>query len=196
MSKFSFCFYVLLSVFLICLSQAGNAQDKFEREFSIEEAEVPKNAVEFVLAIGELSGLRWFREESDSTYSFEAKANYNRAQWSIEFSSTGQIEDIEKAVLFTKIEAQTKGKIERLLNEKHNRYKVLKIQEQHVGSGESLLAIIQDEHQKKPLRPNYELEVKTKTGKIFEKWEYLFDYEGNFIARAKYIPMNTDILEY
>ena len=73
-------------------------QIKYEKEYDIEQKEVPRIALEFITKSGFEKHVRWYREESQDGTTIEAKSKKNRHKYSIEFDTSGKLLDIEKTV--------------------------------------------------------------------------------------------------
>ena len=122
--------FVKLRILFLVLFMFGTvmvyAQDKVEKEERIREKEVPEVAREwFYDAFKKIKRPKWYKEFSDSGYSFEAKFKYDNHFHSVEFDSLGYIMDIEIEIDWSELEEQVKSSIENYFVGKFKEYKLI-----------------------------------------------------------------------
>ncbi|MFY7672020.1 hypothetical protein ACOSP6_13115 [Tenacibaculum sp. MEBiC06402] len=160
----------------------------------MKESKVPQQAIEFMNQINFNKRIKWFAEESQDGKTFEAKVYYKGKKHSIEFSSKGEIIDIEVKVKFSQIAKTIQENIKSVLKEKFKKFKIRKVQLQYKGSEELLRENIMN---KFSIAPRYEIVIKGKSDKNFELFEILFDSTGQHIEKElKFSPDNFDNLQF
>lgn len=170
-----------------------SAQEKFEREFRVKERDVPKEAVKwFRDAFEGAKKVNWYYEQSAEKNSYEAKLEYKGLKYSVEFDTTGVIEDIEITVDWNEIPLDTRTRLEAYFDANYSKYRCLKIQKQYTGSPDDLEDLI-DENEMESITVRYEIEFHGKTENDNEIWEGLFDAAGNLeeLRKVKQSPTNN-----
>lgn len=171
------------------------AQAKIEKEYGVASEEVPEVALNQVLPYFP-SGLniKWFREESESGTSYEAKFAYKSHIVSIEFSENGLLEDTEVKVRWKEVKPETREKIEQYFSDNYRRYKIYKVQRQYLQPLEKVSQYLQND-KPEAIEHNFEIEFYGKENRK-ELWEGLFDQSGNCLSKRKIILKPTDHLQY
>jgi hypothetical protein len=178
--RFGFFFIVLFTL----VGVVAFAQEKVEKEERIREKEVPKVAQEWLYdAFEKIKRPKWFKEFSDSGYSFEAKFQYDDHFHSVEFDSLGNILDVEIEMDWSELEEEVKSSIENYFGENFKDYKLIKIQIQYSGE-ESDLEDFFDQGENESILVLYEIEFSgidlSGDSRI---WEGTFDARGNFLGQ-------------
>ncbi len=190
---------LLFTIFiLIFFLNLVNAQTKYEKEYRINTEEVPQPALEFVKALNFTKKIKWYKEEGLDKISIEAKTKHLSRNYSIEFSKTGVIEDIEIKINTSEIPTNVYQSITQLLSAKYQKVKFSKIQLQLSGDQESMAQSInnQDFETNELITKRYEIELKAKENGKFQKFEFLFDHNGELLSKAIILLKNSDILEF
>jgi hypothetical protein len=165
------------------------AQEKIEKEFRIDQKEVPVNALSWMNNnFKDVKKIKWYYEQSLGKVSYEAKLKRNGEQYSVEFDTLGIIEDIEKKYAWENMDGSVKGSIKSYLQSTYIKYKIIKIQKQFVGTSECLSAFMLKK-EKPGVIVNYEIEFHGKTETDNELWEGLFNSEGE-LMQLKRIKQN------
>lgn len=189
--------HTLILLLFLAVIQSVTAQEKYEREYGIAPSEVPDAAIHFVAQITSSRKVNWYKEESLSTFSYEAKTKIKGQRFSIEFDTSGILEDVEIIVKARDIEENTLHKIKKHLEQETDQYKIEKIQQQYSGDTTLLINYFNNaKAEPKGILCQYEIIVKTKINTQFFKYEYTFSSEGIFEKKRKIILRNTDNLEY
>jgi hypothetical protein len=180
---------------IICfVFQTVFGQYKFEREYRIKQSEAPEQAIKFTNQIGFKNRIKWYAEESQDGKTFESKVYHNGKKHSIEFSSTGEIIDVEVKVKFSKLAENIQYKIKSVLKTKFKKFKIRKVQLQYKGDKELLIKGIKNDFE---IAPKFEIVLKGKSNKNFELYELLFDSTGERIEKElKFSPDNFDNLQF
>ncbi|WP_027003966.1 hypothetical protein [Hugenholtzia roseola] len=190
----------LFLVLLITLSYSNplSAQDKFEKESRIKEKDVPSLALQFVDSLPLQTKIKWYKEEGLTQNSIEAKFKHQEKNYSIEFDTLGQIEDIEIEIAWAKVETAVSKAILEQIETDCAAHKIIKAQQQFSGKTQDLFSLFQtkSDNFSSNLTTKYEIVVKCKSQKEISLFEYLFDEKGNFLNKSKIIFKNSSHLEY
>ena len=192
---------LLLCIYAFAKAESSNAQssspEKIEREYRIDEAAVPEEARDFIASYRPTTRVKWIYEESAKGASVEAKFKDGDGRQSIEFTPEGELEDIEVVVDWGSVQDTIESTIKEFLKKTFDYYKVEKIQEQYVERKEVMLAWRHTKKDDRTLRPKYELIVKSRnSGEKSQRYEFLFDEDGNFVEKAKVVTRSDNILRF
>lgn len=175
---------LLFTTFLI-------SQTKNEREERIKFNSFPKAAQIIVKQLPEdCKKLKFFKETDNERESFEAKFKYKKRRYSLEFSKTGQPEDIEVTVKFKSIKKKTKAAIRAYFDNEFLKTKIFKTQRQyalsHLENPSKVIETILDKTTH--IAPNYEIiaEVKTKSDRTIR--EFTFNNLGELMLVRALAP--------
>lgn len=171
------------------------SQDKAEKEESIKEEEVVAEALSFIQKANFKKRVRWYKEYGLETQSIEAKVKFNRHIYSIEFSMDGQIEDIERKLKFKKLESIIRNKINTGLNEKFDKFRVLKTQTQWFKNTSGVLNYFNHAGDL-PIPEGFELVVTGWLKGNIETYEVTSDQAGNITQVLKFVSRPTDNLDF
>lgn len=187
--------YFLIWSFLglaICVS---HGQAKYESEQRIKVDQVPVEAVEFIDALDFEGKIKWYREQGINRTSVEAKTKHLGKKYSVEFSESGQIEDVEIKLDWNEIPGTTQQHIVAYLDSMYQRFKLTRIQIQYTGDRQLLIDAIKQLPSSTP-EIHYEIVLKAKTASGPQQFEYLFSEQGAVVRRSLIVFRNTDNLEY
>lgn len=186
--------YILL---LITFTPSSNlfAQEKFEKESRIKQKDVVAKALSFMDSLHFPNKVKWYKEEGLSGKSIEAKFKYQKALYSVEFDTLGNIEDIEIELNWDDLESNLKDSIFLQLKSNCLKHKIVKVQKQYTGSESQLLSIL-NPTKNQSLTTKYELIVSCSLQKTVELFEYLFNDNGKIISISKIVFKNSSHLEY
>lgn len=185
-----FLFFIQLLISNVLLAQ------KYEREYRIKSGEVPSEARQFVEDLDFDRNIRWYMEEGLDQRSVEAKTKYQGYRYSIEFDTTGQLQDIEVEVEWKALPTETLQAICSQLSEDFDKFKIVKIQVQYSGNQEVLQQLTTDGFDTNSADVKYELIVKGAEPGEVNWYEYLFSDAGTLEHRTVIVFRNTDNLEY
>lgn len=190
------CFKRFMALFLFLgLSVNLSGQEKVEREYRVKEEKVPSAAISW--ANDSFDGkkkLKWYYEQSSGKNSYEAKFKWNGHLYSVEFDTSGIIEDIEQMIKTIEIPGRTLDAILDHFDTGYDSYRIYKIQQQFSGPEENLKRYAQGGGPD-ALIIRYEIEFKGKTPEGIYLWEGLFDSEGKMLRTRKIIPPPTSNIE-
>lgn len=189
----------LLSLLLLLFFFSAGAQDKYEREYRIRQAQFPENALGFLDSyLKDAKRIRFYKEVDSAKISFEAKFKKDRLYYSIEFDDKGTLEDVEIQIAEVDIPQESFLAMSEYLKSNFRKYRIRKIQQQYplsaFGSVEETLAIAFQNLLDPKI--NYELIVAGKRDRFFQDYEILFDANGKFIRLRKSLPANYDHVLY
>lgn len=174
----------------------AKAQQKFEKESRLDPAEVPAEAIQFVQAVEKDTRWKWYSEENLIGNSVEAKTKYNGKWYSVEFDTSGKIQDVEIEKDFSEVDEKVSSTILKALDSMFSTHKIDKIQIQYSAESPVLLAILNSKADRSTSRIQYEMVVKGKKEGRPKLYELTFDDKGNLLESAEIIFRNTDNLEF
>ncbi len=183
--------------FLIFLFAASvSAQEKAEMEQRVKVDEVPERAVEWRDdAYEKARRVRWYYEETSGLKSYEAKFKWKDRRHSVEFDTTGVIQDIEVSVEWQELPEEAQQNILGYLDSTFQKYNIQKIQQQWSGSPDDLEDLI-DEDESENITIRYEIEYYGKNEWHDELWEGLFDARGKMLDERMVKLRPTDNLNF
>jgi len=187
---------VLVMLLILGSCNALQAQFKYEKESVISEFEVPESARELIAGVNNYERLVWYKEQSLDRYSFEAKLKIGGKKYSIEFDSTGLLEDIEILVKWKTLTAGPKLRISEYLNSSFQSWRVKRLQLQITGKLEDCLNYLNGEANENVLASNYEIIARIKSNRKHLVKEFLFDKSGKYINSRTLILDPIDNLEF
>ena len=188
-------FYLILV--LVALSFSGIGQLKYEKEHKVKSDVIPLEALDFIKQFSVVKKVKWFYEEGTFGNSFEAKFIQDGHKYSVEFDTSGKIQDIEILIEFEEIEGYVFEKIKHHLTQCFESNKIQKVQIQYTGNTFDLLSL-KDLHTAhiQQLGVAYELVVKGKTEGKIKLMEFNFSQTGELIQKSELQLQNFDNLEY
>ncbi|WP_435415474.1 hypothetical protein [Polaribacter aestuariivivens] len=155
------------------------SQVKFEKEYRLKTADVPKKALHIVTMWDFKKKVKWYAEESQDGKTVEGKVCHNRHKISLEFKENGTLIDVEKTVKFSDLEEDIQKNIENTLSKKFKKFRFKKVQIQFIGDESAIyneIFNIKSRHEK--IIPKYEIIVKGKKEKRYQNFEFLFNRTG------------------
>lgn len=174
----------------------AGAQEKVETEQRIQVSEVPLTAVEWMKDAYETARkTKWYYEETTGLKSYEAKLKWKRRMHSVEFDTSGVIQDIEISVEWKELPAAVQKNITAYLDSAFTRHRVQRIQEQWTGAPDDLEDLI-DEREHEDLTTSYEIYYYGKNASADEIWEGLFDADGKILQERIVKLRPTDNLNF
>ncbi len=185
----SIIFLLFLSITFIC------GQEKVEKEYKVDEEEVPGIAIVWVNQTFPNSKIKWFYEETSGKKSYEAKLEWDDRDHSIEFDTNGILEDVEIKVSWKSLSEDTKQQLSEVLHKEDENYKIRKIQLQLSGDNALIKGYIRGNIDAEILI-RYEIEYYSTSNDKFNLWEGLFSQEGEMISKRKVKMLTTDNLDF
>lgn len=194
MNKAKLFFVTLLFMELGC--HLALAQQKFERETRLSEKEVPTSALQFVEALNANCKVKWYKEESLTNNSLEAKFKRGKQKYSVEFDTTGQLEDVEIEIKWQEIPKQVGDSVQKEIEFLCVRSKLSKIQVQYVGNQEDIVVFLNTKSLTEKIIAKYEIVLKCSSNEKIALLECLFSAEGKLEKTSEIIFKNSSNLEY
>ena len=189
--------WILLA--LLFSIKIGNAQDgvknKFEREYSIKQSEVPLEARNFINETLNRK-VKWYGEENLNGKAIEAKGKKDKKLYSVKFDTLGNIQDVEVVVKFESLSEEIQTKIQQELEQQFSSIKIIKTQIQWLGSQEVLKQLLNTGNATEDYLTNYEIVIRGKNNNRSEQYEVLINEHGKLIDKAKIIQKNDQHLIY
>lgn len=160
------------------------SQNKIERELGVKPREVPTAAKDWLNdAFEDVRKPKWYLEYSQNGKSYEAKFHYNGHFHSVEFDSSGNVEDVEIEIKEAEVSREVWKEIKAYFESNYEQVKVEKIQRQFTGSKSDLEDFF-DEDETEGIVTRYEIVYQGKNN-LWELWEALFDDSGYFVSKLK-----------
>ncbi len=174
----------------------GYAQKKLEREYHIKPNAVPKQAAELISRLFENVKPVWHGEQSLQGTTIEGKFKYKGRRYSVEFDSTGKLEDIELLGKLGDIPKDAREKLSKALEDSFSRYRVVKTQIQWRGSEKQLKQAIEEGIDSKTPQIRYELVIRGKRKDMTLYYEAQADKDGKLTSLREIIQSNASNLIY
>lgn len=185
-----------LGIILLVFSATLSAQEKVEFEQRVNTREVPVTALDWLNdAYEKARRIKWYYEETSGLTSYEAKLKWKGHLHSVEFDTSGIVQDIEISIEWQELPEQTRQNITSYLDSAFSKYRVQKLQEQWTGAPDDLEDLI-DEEERDALTTRYEIEYYGKNEAHDSLWEGLFDSEGIMLNQRKVKLRPTDNLNF
>ena len=173
-----------------------SAQQKFERESRLKAEDDPTEALKFIDAVEMNTRWKWYFEENLVGNSVEAKTRYNGKWYSVEFDTSGKIQDVEVETALPAMKENVSRNILQALDSMFNSHKIDKTQIQYSAEDSVLLAILNKNAHQAVSKIQYEIVVKGKKSGRPKLYELTFSDNGKLLGSAEIIFRNTDNLEY
>lgn len=190
---------LLTLLLLVFLTLSSFSQTKNEKEERIDISLLPKKAKEVIKALPKgYKRLKLYKETDGEKQSFEAKFKYKKRRYSIEFSTSGLIEDIEVITKLKDLEKPAKTNIERHFNDAYSKYKFRKIQKQYVYNNNTHASKFVSQVLSLNLESaiNYEIIAEIKIEKNRSINEFTFNTDGVFISSRTLNPASYEHVLY
>lgn len=188
----------LLLIVLLALPIFANSQDKkIEKEEDIDRDEMPEKIQQYLKENlpKDIKKLRHYYETDGDEESYETKFKFKGNRFSVEFNKNSRLEDIEVLLKEKALEKPVIKNIESYLENKHERFKIEKIQAQYLSKDDNEGETMKRAKKFKNSVPdNYELIVATKNEGKLKKFEMIFDESGNFKEEREIIRNSYDYL--
>lgn len=186
-----------LIIFLITFSSISVlAQEKFEKEYRASEDDIPTAALQFLENVEFDKRVKWFKEESQDGISYEAKSKIRSQKISIEFDTTGRLQDIEITIPEAEIPSETLSTIKTYLDESYTKSKIEKIQKQWTGNPKVLNRMLVSGNENEDHILSYEIMASTRDSGAYVLYEYLFNDQGKVVRKSRVKPRHTDNLDF
>ncbi len=184
-----------LLVLLLAPLQVVHAQNKEEKEKRISDNDLPAKTIAVLKPfLEDATGIKFYYEIDGDHKSYEAKFKYGGSKYSIEFDSTGMLEDVEVIVNLKSLPEPTRKEIKSYLETFQNN-KIFRLQKQFTSKDDdqkTIAAALADQGQ----IIRYEMVVGIKEDKVWNNFELLFDESGIVLEKRKVISRSSDYILY
>lgn len=168
------------------LALSQNTKNEVEKRINAEEMPAPALALLQEMPIE--NRVKYYFESDGDNESFEAKFKFNKHKYSVEFSTSGELQDIEIAYDLDEIDPQIAGLIEQDLKARFERHKIEKLQKQFSSTLWQQAFSSQNPD-------GYELIVATKNKENkLSNLEITYDKNGNFVNSRKVLRRSYDFI--
>ena len=168
-----------------------------EREKRVKKEEVPVTIINMMNKFtAKAKKVRYYLETDGNHTSFEIKFLLGKNHYSVEFSNSGSLEDVEVVVDFRKLD---KSLHENILShlKKYDNFKVKKVQKQFSSRSQSDEEVIEMAIQNVATEiVRYEIIVETKADGSWTTYEMVFDDLGNFLSEKEVVGRLADHILY
>ncbi|WP_340067148.1 hypothetical protein [Ascidiimonas aurantiaca] len=175
---------------ILCFCNLGNAQQKNEKEERIRENVFPKIALQLLRDhIKNPKNLKYYRETDSLKMSYEAKFKLKERRYSVEFSKTGDLEDVEVLISKEEVPVNTMEKIQAYLKKNTRKYHIERIQKQYVNTSDinsaDVLESALNDHSFEFI--NYEMVIWISKKDTSGRAEFTFDHQGDFVSERSFV---------
>ncbi|GAB3883008.1 hypothetical protein [Spirosoma agri] len=196
MARINPLFWLAPPLLALFLSRPCQGQQKYEREYRIKSSAVPPKAARFIDDVFAKTTVHWYGEESLTGRSIEAKLKFRGNQYSVEFDTSGTIQDVEMLIRYNQIPAKTRTKLTDQLNQKFDRFSVVRTQQQWTASLADLKTAIQTDAVPALVQVRYELTLNARKNRSANYYEVLCERTGAVVQVRQLVQRNTNNLMY
>lgn len=178
-------------------ANSGTVSDPVKREFErpVDRQEFPAGALKILDSyFSSEPSIRYFEESDGDSRSFEAKVDLGEDQFSIEFNTYGELEDIEKLLLFDDLSALQKQTITDYFKSAYTSYQIIRTQLQYTSDvleDVQLLPVIRN-NDLDDVITKIEIEVEAQNTRELGFFEFLFEDDGTLIQRRRIFKRSID----
>lgn len=188
--------FLVLTILTFCSLNLWAQDTKREQEQRLPADQVPETSQAWLeQAFQGVKKVKWYREITSGKTSFEAKFKDGGHRYSVEFSVSGVVEDVEKKVTLGQLPANERNLLKKGFSQL-KKFKLVKIQEQWTApTSEALLKAIQS-NDPGMATIRYEVEFRAEIDGVNSLWEGLFDQSGTLLSKRRVQLRPTDNLDY
>jgi len=193
-------YIISLLTALIALSastlQAQAVKD--EVEDSIKRDQMPEKALDTLdeFWLGDDS-IRYYAQSDGDVETFEAKLEWKGKKYSIEFTRSGNIIDVEQLVEMQEVSIPAQNGIREYLQQEFKKVTITRLQRQYIANDEDGIDdedfiddILEADDEDYLIR--YEIEVEGRSESQIGAFELLFDSAGDLIQQRKIVRRSVD----
>ena len=195
---------IQLSIFTAILITVGvyttaSAQtEKNEVERSVNRSELPSKVSMLIVEFWpDLVGIKYFVQTDGDETTYEVKLKWRGDQYSIEFSTEGAVQDVEKLISFEAIPESTSGAITRDLESQFNKFQMTRIQIQYIAADEDdeddsdfIDDILEEDADDYEIR--YEIELDGENKHELGSFEMLYSASGTLLEKRRILRRSLD----
>lgn len=188
----------LLATILLSATAVFGQTEKNEIEDSIDRTEMPEKALETLNEFWpDHDDIRYFSETDGETQTYEAKLEWQRREFSIEFDPSGNIIDVEQLLELDEIRNEASENIKEYLQEQFKRFRITRLQRQYLADdddGVDDIDFVDDilEGDEEDYIIRYELEVEGNKDSEIGAFELLFNSSGSIIQVRSIVRRSLD----
>ncbi|MEM9675914.1 MAG: hypothetical protein AAF992_25205 [Bacteroidota bacterium] len=171
---------------------------KQEVEKRIKKSEMPSAALNYLSEhwLSKSRKIRYYYETDGANTSYEAKLIREKRRFSIEFDSSGSLQDIEELIDYEQIPASVQANIDLILSQKYSKYRIQRVQRQFLPDTIQQNALLHFSGLTSETVDNFEIEIDTQEGSAVQSYEMLFNVEGLLVQRRTIIRRSLDNFLY
>ena len=173
----------LFSILLFSITlTTAQTKNEFEKRIPLDSFPIPAQESLKILPTN-IQKKRFFQELSGNKVSYEIKFRYEKKHYSIEFSQSGKLEDIEINVKEKTIQPEVQSIMEDHFKSQYKKFRWLKIQEQYNYDGKQSETgfILEVMNGGADSLPYYEIVAEVKKNRSYILKEYNFNHKGDII---------------
>lgn len=179
-------------------STAFSQSEKNEVERSVNRNDMPDKVLSLIDEFWpDLRGIKYFEQTDGEETTYEVKLEWQGDQYSIEFSTEGAVQDVEKLIEFEDIPESTRAAITRDLESQFNKYRLTRIQIQFLAADEDdeddsdfIDDILEEDAEDYEIR--YEIELDGENRRELGSFEMLYDESGKLIEKRRIVRRSLD----
>ncbi len=173
-------------------------QTKNEKEERILFNEFPEKARPyFGSEFPKVKSLKFYKETDGEKASFEAKFKFKKRYFSLEFDTSGKLEDIEVITKTKHIEASVLNHISKYFDEYYDKVRFIKIQKQYkndsTGNDGNFIRRVLRNNIK---NSGFEIIAETSKSGSQTLSEFTFNPDGQFVASRAILPSSYEYVLY
>ncbi|MGD1889972.1 MAG: hypothetical protein ACFB15_05140 [Cyclobacteriaceae bacterium] len=191
--------WIILGGIIVATNVAIAQTDlKQEVEKRIKKSEMPSAALNYLSEhwLNESRKIRYYYETDGANISYEAKLIREKRRFSIEFDSSGSLQDIEELIDYEQIPASVQANIDLTLSQKYSKYRIQRVQRQFLPDTTQQNALLHFSGLTTETVDNFEIEIDTQEGSAVQSYEMLFNVEGLLVQRRTIIRRSLDNFLY
>ncbi len=186
--------FLTLGVSITAFSQS----EKNEIERSVNRNDMPDKVLSLIDEFWpDVRGIKYFVQTDGEETTFEVKLEWQGDQYSIEFSTEGAVQDVEKLIEFGDIPEPTRNAITRDLEGQFNKFRLTRIQIQFLAADEDdeddsdfIDDILEEDANDYEIR--YEIELDGENRRELGSFEMLYSDSGTLIGKRRIVRRSLD----
>lgn len=186
--------FLTLGVSITAFSQS----EKNEIERSVNRNDMPDKILALIDEFWpDLRGIKYYEQTDGEETTFEVKLEWQGDQYSIEFSTEGAVQDVEKLIEFGDIPEPTRNAITRDLEGQFNKFRLTRIQIQFLAADEDdeddsdfIDDILEEDANDYEIR--YEIELDGENRRELGSFEMLYSDSGTLIGKRRIVRRSLD----
>lgn len=198
MKRIHFSILLVLLISFGTFTSAYAQSEKNEVERSLNRNDMPDKVLSLIDEFWpNLRGIKYFEQTDGEETTYEVKLEWQGDQYSIEFSTEGAVQDVEKLISFEDIPEPARGSITRDLDEQFNKYRLTRIQLQFIAADDDgvddsdfIDDILESDSEDYEIR--FEIELDGENRRELGSFEMLYNESGTLLEKSKIIRRSLD----